>query len=322
MRPMANAGRVISLCSILVDVTLEVPYLPGRAGDVLATATRSQVGAGFNLVAAAARQSVATMYAGVHGSGRNGDLIRAALAEEGVGLSLAPRQGEDSGFCIAMLEPDGQGSYITMPGVEATLAPADLAQLAVHDVDVLAVSGYDLLYPVSGPSIIAWLAAQSWGAGRGPRIVLDPGPLVAQIPASTMRSIMASVAVLTLNVREARLLAGMPDTAGTELLASLREQVAIPQATTIIVRDGADGCVATGGLLGDAVVQVAAPRMRVVDSTGAGDAHTGVLAAALVRGAPFPEALLMANRAAAISVTRSGPATAPTRAEIAAQFPR
>lgn len=321
MRPMTDAGRVISLCSILVDVTLEVPYLPGRAGDVLATATRSQVGAGFNLVAAAARQSVTSMYAGVHGSGRNGDLIRAALAEEGVGLSLAPRQGEDSGFCIAMLEPDGQGSYITMPGVEATLAPSDLAQLALYDADVLAVSGYDLLYPVSGPSIMAWLAAQSWRAGRGPRVVLDPGPLVAQIPDSTWGSIMGAVDVLTLNVREAQLLAGTPAGTGTELLANLREHVAIPRATTIIVRGGADGCAATGGLLGDEVVQVAAPRVRVVDSTGAGDAHTGVLAAEMVRDAPLREALLMANRAAAIAVTRSGPATAPTRAEIDARFP-
>ncbi|MHB0927578.1 MAG: PfkB family carbohydrate kinase [Candidatus Nanopelagicales bacterium] len=318
---MADSGRVISLCSILVDVTLEVPCLPGRAGDVLATATRSQVGAGFNLVAAAARQSVTSMYAGVHGSGRNGDMIRAALAEEGVGLTLPPRQGQDSGFCIAMLEPDGQGSYITMPGVEATLAPSDLARLAVHDDDVLALSGYDLLYPVSGPSLISWLAAQPWGAGRGPRVLLDPGPLEAQIPDSTMRSIMASVDVLTLNLREARLLAGVPDAAGPELLANLREHVAIPKATAIIVRSGADGSVATGGPLGDQLLQVAAPRVTVVDSTGAGDAHTGVLAAEMVRGVPFAEAMLMANRAAAISVTRSGPATAPTRAEIGAQFP-
>ena len=56
--------------------------------------------------------------------------------------------------------------------------------------------------------------------------------------------------------------------------------------------------------------------MVAVDTTGAGDAHTGVLLAGLVTGAGVEAALWTANRAAALAVTRVGPATAPTRAEL------
>jgi sugar/nucleoside kinase (ribokinase family) len=54
-----------------------------------------------------------------------------------------------------------------------------------------------------------------------------------------------------------------------------------------------------------------------VDTNGAGDAHTGTFVAALARGADALDAARTANAAAALSVTRRGPATAPSAAELA-----
>jgi sugar/nucleoside kinase (ribokinase family) len=56
--------------------------------------------------------------------------------------------------------------------------------------------------------------------------------------------------------------------------------------------------------------------VRAVDTTGAGDAHTGVLAAGLLGGLSLPSAVRRANAAAALAVTRLGPATSPTAEEI------
>jgi len=70
--------------------------------------------------------------------------------------------------------------------------------------------------------------------------------------------------------------------------------------------------VASGGPLGARPVSVPAPEVTPVDTTGAGDTHTGVLLAALASGCELVEALTLANRAAAVSVTRIGPATAPS----------
>jgi sugar/nucleoside kinase (ribokinase family) len=57
--------------------------------------------------------------------------------------------------------------------------------------------------------------------------------------------------------------------------------------------------------------------VRAIDANGAGDTHAGVFIAALARGTAPPAAARRANAAAALSVTRPGPATAPTARELA-----
>jgi ribokinase len=70
----------------------------------------------------------------------------------------------------------------------------------------------------------------------------------------------------------------------------------------------------------DAVdMHFAAPRVDVVDATAAGDTFNGALGVALAEGRPIDEAIVFANRAAALSVTREGAqASIPTRAEVVA----
>ena len=85
-----------------------------------------------------------------------------------------------------------------------------------------------------------------------------------------------------------------------------------PDAVTI-VRDGPQGCVVREG--GRTAYLPGHPQ-RPVDTNGAGDTHTGVLLAERASGASWTEAAARANAAGAIKVTRRGPDTAPTRAEI------
>ena len=301
-----TAGTVYSLGSILVDVTVDVPGLPERGGDVLATGTRTLPGGGFNLAAAVARQEVRCVYAAPHGTGPYGDLIRDALAVEGVQVSAERRDTGDSGFTVTFVEPDGERTFVTMPGVEAALTAGDLAAIRPSTGDIVSVSGYDLVYPASGPVLADWLA----DLPRGAFVALDPGPLVRQIPAERLARVLRRTDLLTLNRREAQLLADSPAT-GAALLETLRSAAAM-----VVVREGPDGCVATGGALGDRVVSVPAPPVRAVDTTGAGDSHTGVLLASLAAGLGVEEALDTATRAAALAVTRIGPATTPTRSEL------
>jgi ribokinase len=300
------ANTVYSLGSILVDLTVDVPALPDRGGDVIATGTRTVVGGGFNLAVAVARQRVRCVYAAPHGTGPYGDLIRAALAAEGVEVAGPPRTVGDSGFCVALVEPDAERTFVTVPGVEAAITAADLARIRPEPGDLVSVSGYDLVYPGSGPVLARWLPTLPPGV----RVALDPGPLVREIP------VLPRTSILTLNQREARLLAGLPDASGADLLHAVAGG-----GTLTVVREGARGCVATGGPLGDRVVAVRAPEVRAVDTTGAGDAHTGVLLAALAQGLDAEAALRLATRAAAMSVTRIGPATSPTAAELTESAP-
>lgn len=309
---MADTARVVSLGSILIDLTVDLPWLPERGGDVLATATRTVVGGGFNLAAAVARQGIHCVYGAPWGSGTNGGIVQRALEAEGIELGSASRGDGDTGFCINLVEPDGERTFVTLAGVEGRMTRAGLDALNPTPTDLVSISGYDLLYDGSGPVLAEWVPTLDVA-----ELVVDPGPLVGEIPKERWRAVADCLTVLTLNQREARLLADAPTASGAALLDAVRPHVA--RGALVVVREGASGSVAAGGSLGDRIVQVAAPRVPVVDTTGAGDTHTGVLLAELARGTGIDDALALANRAAAISVTRVGSATAPTRQELMKQ---
>jgi sugar/nucleoside kinase (ribokinase family) len=56
--------------------------------------------------------------------------------------------------------------------------------------------------------------------------------------------------------------------------------------------------------------------VKAVDTSGAGDVHVGATIAALARGVGWPDAILLANRAAAYAVSRPGPAAGPTTKQL------
>ena len=67
-----ESGRLLHLGNVVVDIVLNIPALPERGGDVLATGSDTTTGGGFNVMVAAARQDT-VVYAGAHGTGPFGD---------------------------------------------------------------------------------------------------------------------------------------------------------------------------------------------------------------------------------------------------------
>jgi sugar/nucleoside kinase (ribokinase family) len=304
---MARGARLVSVGSIIADVRLDVPHLPARGGDVIGSAATVTAGGGFNILCAAARQGLAALFAGWHGAGPYGDRIRADLAREGIATFHRPAPEGDSGFCLVMVEPDGERTFVSSPGVEALLGRRRLADVALAPGDTVFVSGYDLCYPQLGPAIADWAAA----IPREVRLVVDPGPLAGEIPDAILRAVMPHVAIWTMNRREAGLMTGK--TLAGEVWPIMRQRLR-PDAW-LVLRDGAKGAfIFMGGI--DVPLLVPSPAVTMIDSTGAGDTHTGVLIAALSQGHEPAVAMRRANAAAALSVTRRGPATAPSRAEL------
>ena len=309
MTGMAEAAvprRLVFAGEAIVDVVMRVPVLPERGGDVLATHSQVSVGGGFNVMAAAARQGMPVLYAGGHGAGPWGDLVRAALGGEGIGILRAPDPALDTGFDVALVEPDAERTFVTHLGAE-TLRPAgSWATVPASAGDIVYVSGYGLVPEGSGPVLGQWAATLPDGV----LLFLDPGPLAAAIPEEALVPVLARCDWLSCNEREAAALSGEGDAANAA--RRLRERTARAQ---VIVRAGPAGCVLA--LRADPpVVRIPAPEVNAVDTTGAGDAHAGVLLAALAQGHGPAVAARRANVAAALSVTRHGPATAPARAEL------
>jgi sugar/nucleoside kinase (ribokinase family) len=309
--------RLVFAGEAIVDVLMRVPALPPRGGDALATSCEVTAGGGFNVMAAAARQGLPVTYAGGHGTGPWGDLVRAALGAEGIGLLRPPDQDRDTGFDVALVEPDAERTFVTHVGAEAVRGPASWDAVRAGTGDAVYVSGYGLVLPDSGPALAQWASALPTGV----LLFVDPGPLVAQIPAAVLDPVLARCDWLSCNHREAALLintglSGAGTAAAPGDPAELaRRLLARGAAANVLVRAGAAGCyVALFG--SSSAVHVRAPAVTAVDSTGAGDAHSGAFLAALADGLPPLDAAARANAAAAFAVTRPGPATSPTRAEL------
>jgi sugar/nucleoside kinase (ribokinase family) len=307
--PTKTPDRLVFAGEAIVDLVMWVPALPERGGDMLAGSSSVQVGGGFNIMAAAARQGLPVVYAGGHGTGPWGDKVRTALGAEGIALLRAPDPGRDTGFDVALVEADGERTFVTSLGAETLGEPGAWDAVPVRGGDAVYVSGYGLVAPESGPILGAWAAALP------PDVLLftDPGPLVADIPRAVLEPVLNRCDWWSCNQREAALLSRTSDP-----VEAARRLAGRTGGEGVIVRTGRSGCVLavredTSQM---ALSLIPAPAVVAVDTTGAGDAHSGVFLAGLAAALSPAGAARRANAAAALTVTRAGPATSPTRAEL------
>jgi sugar/nucleoside kinase (ribokinase family) len=301
--------RLVFAGEAIVDLLMWVPALPERGGDMLAESSSVQVGGGFNIMAAAARQGLPVVYAGGHGTGPWGDKVRAALAAEGITVLRPPDPDADTGFDVALVEAGGERTFVTSLGAESLREPAVWDPVRVRAGDAVYVSGYGLVAPESGAILGAWAA----GLPAEVLLFVDPGPLIADIPDAILGPVLSRCDWWSCNQREAALLTGASDP--VEAAGHLAGRTG---RAGVIVRSGRSGCVLALRAPGPDVSLslVPAPVVVAVDTTGAGDAHAGVFLAGLAAGLPPGAAASRANAAAALVVTRPGPAVAPSRAEL------
>jgi sugar/nucleoside kinase (ribokinase family) len=295
-------GRLIHTGQVIMDLVMRIPALPQRGGDVLARDTELTPGGGFNVMAAAARSGASVTYAGAHGTGRFSDQARVALAAEGITLAQQPATDEDLGLCVVMVDDEGERTFVTSTGAEGRLHQEQLASVSVASADVVYVTGYSLMHEANRAALLSWLP------GIVARVLFDPGPLAGEIPGEVLEAVLPAVAVLSCNATEARALSA----SDTSEAAARKLSGRLAAGAAVIVRDGPGGCL----LARDGEVhRIGGFPVEAVDTNGAGDTHCGVLAAEMLRGTALDSAAYRANAAAALSVQRNGPATAPSRAE-------
>nr|WP_314736727.1 PfkB family carbohydrate kinase [uncultured Actinomyces sp.] len=318
----SGVGRVVLMGQILVDLAVRGDALPGPGGDVWAVDEGMHVGGGFNALVAARRMGAEAFSLSPIGSGPHSSLIQAALEHEEI-TDLGPRiAGIDNGFCIAFTDRTGERTFISTKGAE-TMSPAsawaDFVR-TMHPGDVLYIDGYLMDHPANREAAEAALRVLP----EGVRVLLDVSPVIG-IPSA----LPSDGVIVSMNHREAQEIARQrgdtsvrnqqclqPREAARAMLAALDRPV--------LLRAGAEGacfvrsCDAALSASDTDPSYIPTPRVEAIDTNGAGDAHSGVLAASLAQGIPLKRALLLANCAGALSTTVVGPASCPPRDQIEA----
>lgn len=306
-------GRVIHTGQVVIDLTLRIEAIPEPGGDVFADESSMAVGGGFNVLAAARRMGVETLYAGPLGEGPFAQVARRALEEIGVN-HVGPVAPGDQGYCVAMTDARAERTFISTCGAE-TRGPVDaFDHLEVSGDDVVYLSGYSLADDASRTALER-LAGRLTEARAGCTALFDVSPMVGSVPMSSLERLSALGPVWSLNEREAGLLADR-----LELRVEAGDHAGVCEALsgrlgTVLVRGGEQGSWFSDG---GAACHTPSIPVTPVDTNGAGDAHSGVLAAALARGVDLRTALRWANVAGALTTTHFGPATCPSEAEIRA----
>jgi ribokinase len=268
---------VVVVGSVNADYIVRVERRPGP-GETISDASFDLLagGKGANQAVAAARCGAAVNLVACVGDDALGTARLEQLASEGIGTSaVVLTERARTGAAFITVTPDGENSIVVAPGANTLLGPSEIARAAalIAEADVL-VAQFEI--PLETVSRAAELAPPSTA------VVVNCAPYRPMPP-----SLLARIDVLVTNELEAASLAGQPISGVDDALEAARRMRSMgPRA--VVVTLGASGAVVAGPA---SELHVPAPSVAVLDTTGAGDALVGALAARLALGDPLAEAV-------------------------------
>ena len=295
----AERVAVAVVGSMNFDLTLRTPRLPLPGESIAAEESHAGPGGkGLNQAVAAARQDVAAALIGAAGADAPGDEMVAVLVAEGVDVTgVARLDTVASGLASVIVTDDAENSIVVALGANAALGEDHVHRhgRTIGDARVLLVQ---LEVP---PDAVR--AALEIARGAATLAILNAAP-----PRPVADEVLRLADVVVVNESEAAALVGGAPSADGQT-GDWAER-----AAEALVARGCPAAVVTVGARG---AWYADPKRRLyvpphtvdaVDTTGAGDAFCGTLAAALATGKSMPEALVRASAAGALAATRPGTA--------------
>lgn len=282
---------VVVLGSLHYDIMVYGPARPRKGETVTGESWHPKCGGkGGNQAVAAARTGIETTMIGAVADDAFGRALADNLRHNNVDSRFVKTvRGAGSGMSVAIFDSEGDYGAVIVSGSNLALGQADVDAAA----DVFTRSSV-LVLQNEVPDHANVAAAKAMKAAGG-RVVLNAAP-ARPLPDDLARL----VDVIVVNAIEAEQLAGVPvvDTLSGALDAARQLAARFPIA---VVTAGGEG-LACATATGDAF-SIAAIKVELVSTHGAGDEFTGVLAAELARGRAIREALEQANRAAAVLVS-------------------
>lgn len=291
---MTTGKGVLVVGSANLDIVVTVPRVPSFGETILGSDLNYLPGGkGLNQVCAAARTGVDAAFVGALGNDDAGKQLLDAMNFHGVDTtSVETIEGEASGTAHILVSTDGGNQIVVVPSANSMITPAavDEAFASHPQASVLVTQG-------EIPVAAAARAAENI-VSRGGRFVFNVAP--ADLKFAELFSLADPLVV---NEYEAGILLDAPAPDSVEAAISAAKQLATI-ARSAIVTLGGQGLVVADQ---QGCEYIAASKVdKVVDTTGAGDAFVGVLAAELSCGVALIDAARTANAAAGQTVTKHG----------------
>ena len=280
---MPERWDVCVVGSANLDLVATTPRIPGPGETVLGTGYAEHAGGkGLNQAVASARSGARVAFVGCVGEDDAGRRMRTVLADDGINAAALMVSGSPTGRALIIVDDGGENSIVVVPGANHDVTLPD----ALPDARVVLCQ---LEVPLA--QVARALAS---GRGAGAVTILNPAP-AARLPAE----VIAACDIVVPNEHE------------VELLGGVEALLAAGCRAVVVTRGGAGVDVHTA----DGVVHCPPFEVDVVDTTGAGDAFCGSLAARLAAGDDLSTAVRWAAAAGALATTKVGAVPAQPTAE-------
>ena len=287
MKPILFFGSVTS------DLTLHVPHLPSLEEDLsLQEAGISLGGCPGNASKVLDYMHVPYVLACITGTGVYAEHVRKELKQRNQKPFFESSQA--NGFCLCLVTPEGNRTFIAIHGCEYKYSMKYLRQLNPQEYAIAYVSGIDL-EEEENDCLLDWLEETHLP------VCFAAGPRISSLQEDRLKRMTALKPLLHLNRREADAYLerfGLHAESMEERTAMLNDLA----GNTVIITDGEKGACACG----DTFIFQEAMKVNAVDGTGAGDTHIGTVLGCLSQEKPLATAMFDAALTAGAAAASEG----------------
>jgi len=297
-------NRILVIGSSNTDMVIKTEKFPAPGETILGgTFLLNPGGKGANQAVAAARLGGKVTFINKRGNDLFGNQAVGLLMREGIDIQYAIKDPDlPSGVALIIVDSKGENSIVVAPGSNSKLMKEDIPE-KIFKTGKYGILLLQLEIPLSTVEYSAVMASEN-----GIKVILNPAP--AQ---KLSENLLSHTWLLIPNEIEAETISGIriSDLSTAEIAASTIQEKGVKN---VIITMGESGAFVKSDSFTGMVPGVL---VKAVDTTAAGDVFNGAMAVAIAEGKDMKEAVVFANRAASISVTRLGAqASAPYRKEM------
>ena len=287
---------IISIGDCVVDLIMKIQRLPINKESVIqAEDVRMQCGGACNFLIMASRLGLKVGAIDRVGDDYYGEFIIATLKDENIDVShIHVAKGEGSTSVVVLVDAKGNHAFIGVLGAGMRLAPHDIDPDYIKNAKFVYITGYTM---ISQSALNATSKAIRLAKELHTPIVFDPSPELKNIPKNALEKAISSSKIVLMNEIEAKTLTRRKS------LAEASKKILHKGCEIVTIKLGAKGCLVCTE---DRLEIIPSFKVKLVDTTGAGDSFNAAFVFALMKNLSIKDAAIFANAIGAIKVQKLG----------------